>query len=87
MGGCRVIQPGNVIGTALGLLAEIYDFLSADVYELSALPETSDASTSTPREGTETVHNKSPAFNIMHNSLLPYLSNHQIQPAIRLDPS
>lgn len=47
-----VIQPGEVRDISLGSIAEISDFLSAEVGEVSPLPDTSDSSTSSPHEGT-----------------------------------
>lgn len=63
VGGCGVIEPGEVIGTSLGPLAGISFFLSASIHKVSPSPDIADASISFPHEGTETMQNNSAAFN------------------------
>lgn len=68
-----VVEPEEIVGTSIGPLAKVSDFLGADVHKVSPLPVTSDASTSSTHEGTGTMQNNSLAFEEMYNSLLSHL--------------
>lgn len=63
--------------TFRGPLSKISYFLSADVHEVSPLPDTSHSSTSSRHKGTLTVQKSSATLNEMCNSLPPHAQTNE----------